>query len=117
MKKARILVQGIVQGVGFRPNVYRLAKALELNGYVRNLGNVVEIVVEGSKKDIITFSNDLKDKKPPISKIDSLKIEWLDDRTSQSLTVLIYWKAHLTFQDLQLYLLMLLPVIIVWKKL
>ncbi len=79
MKKARILVQGIVQGVGFRPNVYRLAKALKLNGYVRNLGNVVEIIVEGHEKDIITFSNDLKVKKPPISKIDSLIIDWLDD--------------------------------------
>ncbi len=82
MKKARILVQGIVQGVGFRPNVYRLAKALELNGYVRNLGNVVEIVVEGGKKDIENFKNDIKVKTPPISKIDSLKIEWLDENVS-----------------------------------
>lgn len=79
MKKARILVQGIVQGVGFRPNVYRLAKNLKINGYVRNLGNVVEIIVEGEKNNIITFINDLKIKKPPISKIDSLELEWLDD--------------------------------------
>jgi len=86
LKKARILVQGIVQGVGFRPNVYRLAKSLELNGYVRNLGNVVEIVVEGNEKNIVTFSNDLKVKKPPISKIDSVKIEWLDEGTSPEFT-------------------------------
>ena len=79
MKKARILVQGIVQGVGFRPNVYRLAKNLKINGYVRNLGNVVEIIVEGEKNNIITFINYLKIKKPPISKIDSLELEWLDD--------------------------------------
>lgn len=79
MKKARILVQGIVQGVGFRPNVYRLAKALKLNGYVRNLGNVVEIVVEGDEKDIKSFKNDLKVKTPPISKIDSLQMKWLDE--------------------------------------
>lgn len=82
MKKARILVQGIVQGVGFRPNVYRLAKALELDGYVRNLGNVVEIVVEGNKDDIKIFANDIRNKKPPISKIDSVKMEWLDESTS-----------------------------------
>jgi hydrogenase maturation protein HypF len=82
LKKARILVQGIVQGVGFRPNIYRLAIALELNGYVRNLGNVVEIVVEGEEKDIKTFKKDIKVKKPPISKIDSLKIEWLDENAS-----------------------------------
>jgi hydrogenase maturation protein HypF len=76
LEKARILVQGIVQGVGFRPNVYRLAKALELKGCVRNLGNVVEIIVEGEKNDIKTFTRDLKLKKPPISKIDSLEIDW-----------------------------------------
>ncbi|AUB60734.1 Carbamoyltransferase HypF [anaerobic digester metagenome] len=79
MKTARILVQGIVQGVGFRPNVYRLAKSLEINGYVRNLGNVVEIIVEGKERDIKIFTNDLKVKKPPISKIDSLELEWLED--------------------------------------
>lgn len=79
MKKARILVQGIVQGVGFRPNVYRLARARELKGYVRNLGNVVEIVAEGDEKDIKLFIKDLKLKKPPISKIDSLKMEWVEE--------------------------------------
>jgi len=79
LKTARILVQGIVQGVGFRPNVYRLAKSLEINGYVRNLGNVVEIIVEGKERDIKIFTNDLKVKKPPISKIDSLELEWLED--------------------------------------
>ncbi len=78
-EKACILVQGIVQGVGFRPNVYRLASAWKLNGYVRNLGNVVEIVVEGARDDIENFANDIETKKPPISKIDSVKIEWLDD--------------------------------------
>ncbi|CDG65973.1 MAG: hydrogenase maturation protein HypF [Methanobacterium sp.] len=79
MRKARILVQGIVQGVGFRPTVYRIAKALGINGYVRNLGNVVEIVVVGNEKDIKTFAHDIKIKKPPISKIDSLEIEWLEN--------------------------------------
>lgn len=82
MKKARILVQGIVQGVGFRPNVYRLAKALRINGYVRNLGNVVEIVVEGGENNIKIFANDIRTKKPPISKIDTVNIEWLDESAS-----------------------------------
>jgi len=77
LEKARLLVQGIVQGVGFRPTVFRTAKELELNGYVRNLGNIVEIVLEGSKSEIIQFSDILKAKSPPISKITSLKIEWL----------------------------------------
>jgi hydrogenase maturation protein HypF len=81
LEKARILVQGIVQGVGFRPTVYRIAQEMELNGYVRNLGNIVEIMLEGTKKDIKGFVSNLKLNKPPISKINSLEIEWL---TSES---------------------------------
>ena len=82
LKKARILVQGIVQGVGFRPNIYRLANARKLNGYVRNLGNVVEIIVEGSENNIKSFTTDIKTKKPPISKIDTVDIEWLNENGS-----------------------------------
>jgi hydrogenase maturation protein HypF len=77
MEKARILVQGIVQGVGFRPTVYRIAEEMNLNGYVRNLGNSVEIVLEGSKEEIKNFTKNLKGNKPPISKITNLEIEWL----------------------------------------
>lgn len=78
MEKARILVEGIVQGVGFRPTVYRIAKDLNLNGYVRNLGNIVEIILEGPKGDIKRFVKNLKLNKPPISRINSIKIEWLE---------------------------------------
>ena len=78
MEKARIIVQGIVQGVGFRPTVYRIAKEMKLKGSVRNLGNSVEIILEGSKRQIKAFSENLKKNKPPISKINSLKIEWID---------------------------------------
>jgi hydrogenase maturation protein HypF len=78
LEKARILVQGIVQGVGFRPNVYRIAKGMGINGYVRNLGNIVEIVIEGQKNEILDFVNNLKENKPPISKITSLEIEWFN---------------------------------------
>lgn len=83
MDKARILVQGIVQGVGFRPTVYRLAKKLKLTGYVRNLGNIVEIVLQGEKKEIEKFVKDLTNKKPPISKISSLDVEWLECEVSE----------------------------------
>ncbi|AEG19251.1 Acylphosphatase [Methanobacterium paludis] len=82
LEKARILVQGIVQGVGFRPTVYRIAKSMNLTGYVRNLGNIVEILLEGEKDEIEDFAKNLKLKKPPISKINSLKIEWLESDVS-----------------------------------
>ena len=71
MKALMILTQGIVQGVGFRPYVYRLATDLDLKGYVRNLGNVVEIVIEGEKTS--EFVDRLAKELPPIAKIDSMK--------------------------------------------
>lgn len=77
MEKARVLVQGIVQGVGFRPTVYRIAKEMNLNGHVRNLGNSVEIILEGTRSKIENFARNLKENKPPISKITHLEIEWL----------------------------------------
>lgn len=73
--KVRIKVKGIVQGVGFRPFVYRIAKKNNLKGYVKNMGNYVEILIEGKKEDIRNFINDLKNKKPPLSRIDKLDIE------------------------------------------
>lgn len=73
MMAKKILTQGIVQGVGFRPYIYRLAKDLNLNGYVRNLGNVVEIILEGDNIDL--FIDRLPKELPPIAKIDSMKTE------------------------------------------
>ena len=79
MKSMKILVQGIVQGVGFRPFVYRIADELNLKGTVRNLGNVVEIIIQGDEDNIKEFLVDLQDKKPDICKINSLKSEYFDD--------------------------------------
>ena len=76
MKALMILTQGIVQGVGFRPYVYRLASDLNLKGYVRNLGNVVEIVVEGEKSE--TFVDRLPNELPPIAKIDSMEVSEIE---------------------------------------
>jgi hydrogenase maturation protein HypF len=70
MKARKILTQGIVQGVGFRPYIYRLATDLNLNGYVRNLGNVVEIIIEGENADL--FIERLPLELQPIAKIDSI---------------------------------------------
>ncbi len=76
MKAIKILTQGIVQGVGFRPYVYRLATDLSLNGHVRNLGNVVEIIIEGEKTE--EFIERLPKELPPIAKIDSMEVDEID---------------------------------------
>ena len=78
MKALKILTQGIVQGVGFRPYVYRLASELKLNGYVRNLGNVVEIIVEGDNSYL--FVDRLPNELPPIAKISSMEVEEIEEK-------------------------------------
>ena len=72
MTAKKILTQGIVQGVGFRPYVYRLATNLNLKGYVRNLGNVVEIILEGDAIEL--FIERFQKELPPIARIDSFKV-------------------------------------------
>ena len=77
MNALKILTQGIVQGVGFRPYVYRLASELGLKGYVRNLGNVVEIIIEGENTDL--FIDRLPKELPPIAKINSMEVKTIDE--------------------------------------
>jgi len=78
--KARVNVSGIVQGVGFRPFVYRLALELGLKGYVRNLGDAgVEIVVEGEQSSIERFVKLLKERKPSTARIDELTVSYSTD--------------------------------------
>jgi len=72
--RVKINVTGIVQGVGFRPFVYRMAVKNELAGYVRNRGDAgVEILLEGDTQNIKNFMGDLTEKKPPLAQIDSVK--------------------------------------------
>ena len=67
MTRVRILVRGIVQGVGFRPFVYGLAKSLNLKGFVMNSSEGVVIEIEGSNTS--TFIERLNKEAPPLSKI------------------------------------------------
>ena len=72
--RVKINVTGIVQGVGFRPFIYRLAVRNGLAGYVRNRGDAgVEILLEGDAQNIKSFMRDLTEKKPPLAQIDSVK--------------------------------------------
>ena len=72
-KAARIKVRGVVQGVGFRPFVYRLAHEHELKGWVRNTSGNVEIAVEGSAGSVKRFIADLQSKAPPLARIESVE--------------------------------------------
>jgi len=75
--KGVIHVRGIVQGVGFRPFIYRLAQKYRLKGYVLNMGNYgVEIGVEGGKKTIEQFIAEIRDHHPVIARINDISVKW-----------------------------------------
>ena len=69
---ARISIRGIVQGVGFRPFVYRIATAHDLKGWVCNTSREVKIEVEGGERAIRLFLNDLRSQSPPRSRIEEV---------------------------------------------
>jgi len=71
-KAAKISVRGVVQGVGFRPFVYRLANEHNLKGWVRNTSGAVEIAVEGDEDRIKSFLTDLEVKAPPLARIENI---------------------------------------------
>ena len=72
-KLAKVSVRGVVQGVGFRPFVYRLAHEHNLMGWVRNTSGNVEIEVEGDKETLENFLSDLKAKTPPMARIEKIE--------------------------------------------
>lgn len=75
--EAYILISGRVQGVGFRPFIYRLATRYKLKGYVINRGDAgVEVVLEGSEKNIKNLINAVKNESPSVSEINDVKIKY-----------------------------------------
>jgi len=78
-ERRRLRVQGVVQGVGFRPFVYRTAVGLGLAGSVRNLGDAgVEIFAEGTAKELDAFVVALRESAPPLARVASIDIERCD---------------------------------------
>ena len=67
-----IRIRGVVQGVGFRPTVYRIATSMGLNGYVKNLGSSVEVVVDREPEQ---FMKQLEQYLPALARIDDYEIE------------------------------------------
>jgi len=68
-----ITVQGIVQGVGFRPFVYRLAQKCNLVGSILNSDQGVVITIEGSSSLMQSFLDTLHKSPPPLARISSIE--------------------------------------------
>lgn len=70
-----IKIQGIVQGVGFRPFIFRLANLYSLNGFVQNTAQGVYIEIEGDSCACNAFLEDIETNAPSLSQISNLKIQ------------------------------------------
>ncbi|MGZ4174264.1 MAG: carbamoyltransferase HypF, partial [Solirubrobacteraceae bacterium] len=76
-RRLRLHVRGTVQGVGFRPHVYRLAAELKLNGFVLNDSSGVTLEVEGGVPDLEEFTSRLAREAPPLAIIERVLTEEL----------------------------------------
>ncbi len=77
IKRIRVNVTGIVQGVGFRPFVYNLASDLGLGGFVLNDPKGVTVEIEGDDAAISAFLKRFEIEPPPLAKIESVKTDTL----------------------------------------
>ena len=73
-RRLRITVRGVVQGVGFRPFVYRAAREESLSGWVLNEADAVRIEVQGDAGPLERFLHALRHAHPPQARIDSLDV-------------------------------------------
>jgi hydrogenase maturation protein HypF len=76
-KRMAVRVRGVVQGVGFRPFIYRLALEHNLAGFIGNDTNGVTIEVEGFEEQVEAFVGRIGSDAPPMARIDSIAVEEL----------------------------------------
>jgi hydrogenase maturation protein HypF len=87
-KRISIEVSGIVQGIGFRPHIYRLAQRLNLVGNVRNNSRGVNIEIEGDTHNIKRFISSLRDRPPPLSQITSIQTRNITPKKDTSFKII-----------------------------
>ena len=85
--RKRIEIAGVVQGVGFRPFVYRIARRFEINGYVLNSSDGVLIEAEASEDAIENFVAALRAELPPLARIDELNVRAIEPLGDHKFTI------------------------------
>jgi len=86
-KCLKLHINGVVQGIGFRPFVYRLARELKLTGWVSNNAQGVAIAVEGTQQQLSIFLERLQIEKPARSQIYQIISEWCEPANYQSFEI------------------------------
>lgn len=85
--RLKIIIRGVVQGVGFRPFVFRLAKENSLHGWVMNTAQGVIINVEGPRSQCESFKQQLQSEKPQHAFITSFEVFMLDPKGCQGFKI------------------------------
>ena len=86
--RRKLRVNGVVQGVGFRPFIYRLAKQHNLAGWVRNTSNDVQIEVEGSPDSLDEFVRRIHTDAPALARVDSVSAVEAEPDGGQGFSIL-----------------------------
>ncbi len=82
-----VKITGLVQGVGFRPFIYRLAHKHHLKGFVENNNLGVRVIVEGNKDDLNNFTNDIIPESPQASSIEHINSKEITVRHFDSFVI------------------------------
>jgi hydrogenase maturation protein HypF len=90
MKKVRysLLIKGIVQGVGFRPYVFRLANLLSISGFVKNTSEGVYAEIEGEAALCDSFINEIKQHPPALAQVKNIQVQKQEPIGEQSFAII-----------------------------
>jgi len=88
MKRVRCHFSGIVQGVGFRPFIYRLATRHSLSGYVQNRSDGVVVEVEGPEESIASFMSGVHGELPPRAEISEISCTEMEIRNDTAFRII-----------------------------
>ena len=83
-----IHINGIVQGVGFRPFIFNLAEHFSLKGWVCNSASGVDIEVSGSRTVLDAFVSEISPSAPPLAQIDSIDVREIEYQDFEGFTIL-----------------------------
>jgi hydrogenase maturation protein HypF len=87
IRRFKIAIRGTVQGIGFRPFVYKLAHEKKLNGYVLNTSTGVDIEVEGESPQIDLFIEAVRSNRIPLAHIEDMRLSALKIRKDQGFVI------------------------------
>ncbi len=88
MLRYKYKIKGVVQGVGFRPFVYKLANQYNLSGNVSNDSDGVNLELQGTPKDIELFDEEFLESLPPLAHIDSFEKHPISTKDENTFTII-----------------------------